>query len=190
MHTFELPGLVHPQQKVKPHCNKNPNSRWSRSSKESNMEILAIWAAMAVVGYYIGNAKGRGPFGAVLGFLLGPLGWLLMLVMSENPDAVHKCPECLSRVPIEARKCARCGSSLVDEDKLHIRSLLQPGNISSSRPTQNHQTTLRKPLPIIESPVPSSEPSFVPCPYCSIPLNITTPGRYACPKCNGIIEAS
>lgn len=40
--------------------------------------ILAIWAVFGVIGYVVGEAKGRPGQGAVLGILLGPIGWLVV----------------------------------------------------------------------------------------------------------------
>ena len=34
-----------------------------------------------VVGYLIGNSKGRGVLGAVLGFFLGFIGWIIIAVV-------------------------------------------------------------------------------------------------------------
>jgi len=47
-------------------------------------------------------------FGVVM-----PINWLLQRIKSRNapapaPPATKKCPECLSDIPIEARRCAHC----------------------------------------------------------------------------------
>jgi len=42
---------------------------------------LAGMAIGAVVGYLIGNRKGRGVLGAVLGGLLGCIGWIIVAVI-------------------------------------------------------------------------------------------------------------
>ena len=47
-------------------------------------------------------------FGVVL-----PINWLLERIKARNapppaPPATKKCPECLSDIPIEARRCAHC----------------------------------------------------------------------------------
>jgi large conductance mechanosensitive channel len=47
-------------------------------------------------------------FGVVL-----PINWLLQRMKVHNapppaPPATKKCPECLSEIPIEARRCAHC----------------------------------------------------------------------------------
>ncbi|MEQ1904623.1 MAG: hypothetical protein ABL888_10585 [Pirellulaceae bacterium] len=74
------------------------------------MEIyIIIWLLWAVVGAIIGNAKARPAAGAILGLLLGPIGWLLMMVALDNRP---KCPECGGRAVQGARKCIHCGSIL------------------------------------------------------------------------------
>jgi hypothetical protein len=45
--------------------------------------ILLLWVAFGVIGYFLGEAKGRPGQGAVLGLLLGPIGWLCVLL---GPD--------------------------------------------------------------------------------------------------------
>ncbi len=47
------------------------------------MEILFLLFAIIgpVVGYLIGNPKGYGILGAVLGFFLGFIGWIIMAVI-------------------------------------------------------------------------------------------------------------
>ena len=47
-------------------------------------------------------------FGVVL-----PISWLLERIKARNtpppaPPSTRKCPECLSDIPIEARRCAHC----------------------------------------------------------------------------------
>ena len=47
------------------------------------MEILLIHLACAVAGGFIGVLRARVGFGAVTGFLLGPIGWIIVLMMSD-----------------------------------------------------------------------------------------------------------
>ena len=74
------------------------------------MEIwVVVWLVSAVVGAIIGNTKGRPTAGALWSMLLGPLGWLVILIA---PDVRPKCPECGGPIVRGARKCKNCGSSL------------------------------------------------------------------------------
>lgn len=75
--------------------------------------LLAV-AVLGGIGYGCGSTKGRGPLGFLLGFLLGPLGWIIVLLLphQDADQATYQCPECTGRVPTIARKCMHCGSDL------------------------------------------------------------------------------
>ena len=48
---------------------------------------------------------------AVYFFVVVPINWLLARMRKEPPPAdptTKKCPECLSEIPIEARRCSHC----------------------------------------------------------------------------------
>jgi large conductance mechanosensitive channel len=48
---------------------------------------------------------------AVYFFVVVPINWLMARMKKEPPPAdptTKKCPECLSEIPIEARRCAHC----------------------------------------------------------------------------------
>jgi hypothetical protein len=50
--------------------------------------ILVFWSAVgAAVGFAIGNSKGRGEVGAVLGLFFGALGWIIVLLLPSTPEA-------------------------------------------------------------------------------------------------------
>ena len=68
---------------------------------------VAIWVAMAALGSAIGQSKGRPVYGFLCGFLLGPLGLLLVAVAQSVAICVH----CRSNMHPEARVCAKCGNS-------------------------------------------------------------------------------
>jgi hypothetical protein len=88
------------------------------------MEILLIiWLLFGVAGGIVLANKGRsGCGGFALGFLLGPIGLIIALVMQtdhreidkralENGD-LRKCPSCAELIKVEARKCRFCGSEV------------------------------------------------------------------------------
>lgn len=59
------------------------------------MELVVVAAVAAVllvlftwIGREIGRAKGRRTLGAVLGFLLGPVGWAAVYMLPETADAL------------------------------------------------------------------------------------------------------
>ena len=88
------------------------------------MEILLIiWLLFGVAAGMVLSNKGRsGCGGFALGFLLGPIGLIIALVMQPDTQEMEqrtlsqgemrKCPECAELIRREARKCRFCGSEV------------------------------------------------------------------------------
>jgi hypothetical protein len=85
--------------------------------------LLIIWVLCGVAGGMILSNKGRsGCGGFALGFLLGPIGLVIALVMQTDHKELEsrtlstgdmrKCPSCAELVRAEAQKCRFCGSDL------------------------------------------------------------------------------
>jgi hypothetical protein len=92
---------------------------------------LIFWAAVGgLVGYLIGNGKGRGGEGFWLGLLLGFIGWIIVGVMSPSAEVesvrmsalataiqrgsapegpTRDCPHCAETIKRAARVCRFCG---------------------------------------------------------------------------------
>ena len=72
--------------------------------------VSVLWALIGgAVGSIIGARKQRQEAGFWFGFLLGPIGWILVLA---GPDLGPKCPACKGSVIVGATKCKNCGSDL------------------------------------------------------------------------------
>ncbi len=87
------------------------------------MIFFICWLLSAIVGALIGNAQGRPLAGAFWGFVLGPIGWL---VIAFIPDERKRCTECLGVLVEDARKCRHCGSE-VDQTAATLPASKQAG---------------------------------------------------------------
>lgn len=78
------------------------------------MDFVLGWlsggAFSALIGAYIGDTfRKRMYMGALLGFLLGPVGWILTAALKDKRTS---CPECLAAVDPRAKRCRHCGARL------------------------------------------------------------------------------
>jgi hypothetical protein len=99
------------------------------------MEILLIGLPIsAFVGWMIGKNKKRAGEGAVLGVLLGPLGWLI--VACGKAVGMRKCPYCAEEVKSEASVCRFCSRDIP------AIPAVQPFIPSPSRPMSARQSAM------------------------------------------------
>jgi hypothetical protein len=68
--------------------------------------IATVWGA---IGVGIGVPKGQPIAGGFLGFLLGPLGILLLVISSGK---LVPCPSCCQKIKKGALTCKHCGTNV------------------------------------------------------------------------------
>jgi len=73
--------------------------------------VVGFWVLCGILGYLIGQSKGRGDEGAVAGLLLGPLGLLFILTAKDKRP---KCPRCQGPVDPTAWGCPHCQSQIAE----------------------------------------------------------------------------
>jgi hypothetical protein len=77
---------------------------------------LIVWALLAFVlfgaiGMLIGQGKGRPAAGLFFGMLLGPFGWLVVLLgPSAQQMSSAPCPHCRGVLPFNQAQCNHCGN--------------------------------------------------------------------------------
>jgi hypothetical protein len=81
---------------------------------------LAAWSGAGFVGgVLVAWRRNRWILGPLLGLLLGPLGWLLVLRMAAR---LRECPACSRPIAIGASTCRHCGADVVRAQARSARS--------------------------------------------------------------------
>lgn len=73
--------------------------------------LLLCWGpGGGLVGIVIGKTRARHPLASfVIGFVLGPIGWLILAFGFDNR---RKCAACLGPIVAGATRCRHCGHEL------------------------------------------------------------------------------
>jgi len=80
-------------------------------SPELWLWAIAFTVVGAVVGALIGRRKKTVMRDAILGAALGPIGWILSLLLPA-PRPAPRCPACHTAVAAGDRHCRHCGARL------------------------------------------------------------------------------
>lgn len=139
--------------------------------------IILIWVPIGLlIGALVGQTKGRTGAGAVLGLLLGPIGWLAVAL---GPNMKPKCPLCGGVIVQGAIRCKNCGG---DINQSHPVS-----NVSKMESVMKHRQLRVRPTKQSLRPREDSTP----CPFCDTPLSLSSlrVGRNVCPSCKKEFEA-
>lgn len=88
---------------------------------------FVLWCIMAAIGFFLGSTKGRSSEGLLLGLLLGPFGWIIVLLLPENG---MRCPECRGVIVAGAGRCKNCATPL---PRTHFAPPVAPVESESER---------------------------------------------------------
>lgn len=69
------------------------------------MSVILVLSLLGFVGYLIGKGKGMGGVGFFLGFILGPIGWFIVMATSGNKK---QCNYCKQQIHFQASICPYC----------------------------------------------------------------------------------
>jgi len=69
------------------------------------LEFIVLWFLFGIVAALIGKNKGQGCLGFIVGFLLGPIGLIIMIFTRGNR---RRCPHCKELINKDASVCPHC----------------------------------------------------------------------------------
>ncbi|ABV85617.1 hypothetical protein Spea_0289 [Shewanella pealeana ATCC 700345] len=77
---------------------------------------LGFYIAMLIASIAIGYSKGNIVAGALLGYVLGPIGVLLLLLSKDRK--MLSCPECSAKIHRHSYICPRCQQKVLHRFEL------------------------------------------------------------------------
>jgi len=72
---------------------------------------MLVWLVLGLIGGAIGSRKGRTGAGFLFGILLGPIGWIVILLGPDLGPQPIKCQECKGPLEPGATRCRHCGQA-------------------------------------------------------------------------------
>lgn len=80
------------------------------------MDWFLIWLICGFIGAAVAQSRGHGCAGLIMGFLFGPLGIIIALVMPPDYKGMGKrqCPYCREWIDPLAVKCPKCQGDLIN----------------------------------------------------------------------------
>ena len=116
---------------------------------EKNPDIWPVWIGViasilcGIVGNALGATKARGPSGFLLGSLLGPLGWVLILHIA---DGLARCPICRTVVSDGVQTCPSCRHLFLLESSLQpkMRIYSEGDEVRQARALKENEERLAK----------------------------------------------
>ena len=88
-----------------------------------------------VVGASLASEKGRGVAGFWLGFIFGPIGIVIALLLKPSTSGLRPCPFCAELIQPVALKCRFCNAELPDSFRAPAPTLAQDSeaNLDAAR---------------------------------------------------------
>jgi hypothetical protein len=94
-----------------------------------------VFIICGVIGAALASEKGRGAAGFWLGFVFGPIGILIALLLKPSVSGLKPCPFCAELIQPAALKCRFCNADLPESFRAPAPTLAQDSeaNLNAAR---------------------------------------------------------